>query len=83
MNRRDETILAKVLNYCTETEAAHRFFADDKLLFLDESRGAIYRNADAIEIRFAFPVHHRDKLGIDGAARLHQVTHSLSFHVSL
>ncbi len=50
MNRRDETILAKMLRYCTETSEAHRYFHDDKALFLDESRGAIYRNAVAMPI---------------------------------
>lgn len=50
MNRRDGAILAKILNYCTETKAAHSFFCDDKDLFMDEIKGAIYRNAVAMPI---------------------------------
>ena len=50
MNRRDETILSKMLSYCAETEATHRFFQDDKALFLNEETGAIYRNAVAMPI---------------------------------
>lgn len=50
MNRRDEMILAKMLGYCAEVEAAHRLFRDDKALFLDEAKGAVYRNAVAMPI---------------------------------
>ena len=50
MNRRDETILTKMLGYCDEAEAAHRYFREDKALFLNEPEGAIYRNAVAMPI---------------------------------
>ena len=50
MNRRDETILTKMLGYCDETEAAHRYFQEDRALFLNEREGAIYRNAVAMPI---------------------------------
>ncbi|MCR5825120.1 MAG: DUF86 domain-containing protein [Oscillospiraceae bacterium] len=50
MNRRDETILDKMLGYCAEVEAAHQYFRDDMTLFLNPADGAIYRNAVSMPI---------------------------------
>ena len=50
MNRRDETLVNKLLAYCDEVEASHRFFNDDKALFCDKARGFVYRNAIAMPI---------------------------------
>ena len=45
MNRRDKSIREKILGYCQEIEDTHQYFQEDKALFCDRQRGAIYRNA--------------------------------------
>ena len=45
MNRKDKTIIQKMLKYCEEIEGTNTFFANDKALFLDESKGYVYRNS--------------------------------------
>lgn len=50
MNRRDETLVGKMLAYCHEVETAHCFFNDDKALFCDKDQGFVYRNAISMPI---------------------------------
>lgn len=50
MNKRDEVIVAKLLGYCYEIEATHRFFQDDRVLFCDEQKGFVYRNSITMPI---------------------------------
>ena len=45
MDRRDETIVRKILKYCGDIEEANTHFDDDKALFFDEALGNVYRNA--------------------------------------
>lgn len=50
MNSRDNTILRKILAYCEQIEQTHEYFHDDKVLFLSEEEGFVYRNSVAMPI---------------------------------
>lgn len=50
MNRRDETLVNKMLAYCEEVEASHGFFNDEETLFCDKARGFVYRNAISMPV---------------------------------
>ena len=43
-NERDSMILDKIERYCEEIERTHRFFHDDKELFMNKDDGFVYRN---------------------------------------
>ena len=50
MNERDETILKKIMKYCDQVRAANEHFHYDRLLFMDEEQGIVYRNAVTMPI---------------------------------
>ena len=50
MNKKDEMILARMLEYCGEIEKTHRFFSNDRALFCDAESGFLYRNAVTMPI---------------------------------
>lgn len=50
MNKRDLTILEKIISYCEEIKGTHSFFNDDKDLFYDKEKGYVYRNSITMPI---------------------------------
>ncbi len=50
MNKRDRRVLEKILGYCAKVFKTHQFFHNDKLLFVDEEAGFIYRDAVSMSI---------------------------------
>ncbi len=50
MNDRDKRVVQKILAYCAEIEDTHRFFHEDRELFMDEGAGFVYRNSVAMPI---------------------------------
>lgn len=50
MNQRDETIVIKIKNYCSEIKDTHDYFKRDKELFINEKLGFIYRNSITMPI---------------------------------
>lgn len=50
MKQRDRTMLIKIMEYCTEIKDTHEYFKQDRVLFMNEKRGFIYRNSITMPI---------------------------------
>ena len=50
MERKDKTIVNKMLLYCEDIENANKHFEDSKELFFDDNQGRVYRNAVSMPI---------------------------------
>ncbi|MBQ6520028.1 MAG: DUF86 domain-containing protein [Anaerolineaceae bacterium] len=50
MNNKDQQIIRKILNYCDEIAKTHVFFNHDSVLFKEQEKGFVYRNAVTMPI---------------------------------
>ena len=50
MERRDETIVYKMLIYCEDIENTNKHFEDNRELFFESKQGRVYRNAVSMPI---------------------------------